>query len=370
MSTDKEILAALKLEIDDFSNVIDDDDNEDESGSAELYTISSFGVDHTVEGLVKRLRSNQYYIPKFQRKYVWSLIDASKFVESLLLGLPVPGIFLYKETDSQKHLVIDGQQRLKSLQRYYDGLFNEKKFKLSGLKSRWNGLAYADLVEDDRLRLDDAVVHATIFKQDNPNDNMDSVYEVFERINTGGMKLSPQEIRTCVAHGPFNDLLFQLNEAEPWRSIFGLRSIRLKDIELILRFFAFSACLDEYKKPMKTFLTKYMTDHRSLNQTQLDEMRKTWMEAISAVSLALTNRPFRPGGRAMNAALYDCFTVAVARNILEGQTATAAQIQRAYSGLIEDTDFITVISSSTSDEENVKKRFNFAFKYLKDACSS
>ena len=142
------------------------------------------------------LKKEQYKIPDFQRDYVWSKNDASKFIESLLLGLPVPGIFLYKEADSQTHLVIDGQQRRKSLQKYYKGLFGSQVFKLSGLKSKWNGKSYEELDEDDQTRLDDAIIHVTIFKQDTPTNNMDSVYEVYERINTGGMRLSPQEIRS------------------------------------------------------------------------------------------------------------------------------------------------------------------------------
>ena len=138
-----------------------------------------------------------------------------------------------------RHLVIDGQQRLKSLMAYFDGTFKEKKFRLSGLKTKWNELSIDELNDDDQIRLEDAVIHSTIFKQDSPSDNMDSVYEVFERINTGGVKLSPQEIRSCVAQGNFNDLLFTLNQNETWRAAFGPESIRLKDIELILRFFTF-----------------------------------------------------------------------------------------------------------------------------------
>lgn len=198
-------LKSLEDELDDLQNVEDDQGPEDdESIGADLYSISSFGVDLDVEALVKRLKNNTYYVPDFQRQYVWSQNDASKFVESLLLGLPVPGIFLYREADSNRHLVIDGQQRLKSLMKFSDGLFRERKFRLSGLKSKWNGLSYSELDDDDRDRLDQAIVHATIFKQDTPTDNMDSVYEVFERINTGGLKLSPQEIRSCVAYGEFN----------------------------------------------------------------------------------------------------------------------------------------------------------------------
>src|SRR5207247_11456077 len=87
------------------------------------YSISSYGADYPVDGLVQRLRAGSIFVPSFQRGFVWTLPQASQFVESLLLGLPVPGIFLSKEEKTQKLLVIDGQQRLKTLQFFYDGLW-------------------------------------------------------------------------------------------------------------------------------------------------------------------------------------------------------------------------------------------------------
>ncbi|KAJ30998.1 DUF262 domain-containing protein, partial [Sulfitobacter pontiacus] len=170
--------AALEEELGDISNVEDGQESEDEGSIAsDLYSISSFGVDLDVEALVKRLKNGTYHVPQFQRQYVWSQTDASKFIESLLLGLPVPGIFLYKESDT-RNLVIDGQQRLKSLLKYSSGLFRDKKFKLTGLKTKWDGLSYTELDDDDRNRLEQAVVHATVFKQDTPTESMDSVYDL------------------------------------------------------------------------------------------------------------------------------------------------------------------------------------------------
>src|SRR6476661_7447962 len=88
------------------------------------YDITSYGSDPDVEGLVRRLKREEVFIPDFQRDYVWKLPEASRFIESLLLGLPVPGIFLAREPETNKLLVIDGQQRLKSLEFFYSGHFN------------------------------------------------------------------------------------------------------------------------------------------------------------------------------------------------------------------------------------------------------
>lgn len=352
--------AALEEELGDLSNV-DDGQVADEDGSiaSDLYSISSYGVDLDAETLVKRLGKNTYYVPKFQRQYVWTQTDASKFIESLLLGLPVPGIFLYKETDT-KHLVIDGQQRLRSLQKYYSGLFRERKFRLTGLKSKWDGLSYEELTEEDQSRLDQAVVHATIFKQDTPSENMDSVYEVFERINTGGMKLSPQEIRSCVAHGEFNSLLFELNGNDIWREVFGKESIRLKDIELVLRFISFNENLENYERPMKKFLTDFMTANRDpLGETR-ERWQKEWSTLLDRLSTSLGSRPFRPSGRALNAAFFDSFTVALAKQIRADPDIPADRVKKAYDRLSENEEFMKAISSNTADGENVKTRFRLA----------
>src|SRR5712691_4738529 len=91
-----------------------------ENPGVRKFSISSYGADYTVDTLVKRMRGGAFRIPPFQRKFIWTLKHSSKFIESLLMGLPVPGIFLYKEANSNEHLVIDGQQRLLTLQMFYD----------------------------------------------------------------------------------------------------------------------------------------------------------------------------------------------------------------------------------------------------------
>src|SRR4051794_22340737 len=165
------------------------------------FNITFYGADYPVETIVQRMLRNDFFIPDFQRSYVWSQKQASRFVESLLYGLPVPGVFLYREPGTGRHLIIDGQHRLKTLQLFYSGNFGEKKFRLLDVARPWNGRTYEELEERDRLRLSDAIFHATIFKQEEPSEDDQSIYHVFERINTGGMRLSGQEIRTCLYYG-------------------------------------------------------------------------------------------------------------------------------------------------------------------------
>ena len=121
------------------------------------YDITSFGIDFDVEGLVRRLNDDDVTVPDWQRSYVWSIKQASSFIESLLFGLPVPGIFLGRDSDSGQLYVIDGQQRLKTLQFFYSGRFNEAHkasmimpFKLTGVDSRFEGLTFKDLSDTSR----------------------------------------------------------------------------------------------------------------------------------------------------------------------------------------------------------------------------
>ena len=103
------------------------------------FSITSYGADYTVDTLIARLKTEAFYVPTFQRRFVWSQRHASRFIESLLMGLPVPGIFLYKEAQTNRHLVVDGQQRLRTLQYFYSGLFLERKFRLAGVRKEWEG---------------------------------------------------------------------------------------------------------------------------------------------------------------------------------------------------------------------------------------
>ena len=115
------------------SNVSDDEQNIVDEAAADdkpaplRYAITSFGADFDIEGIVKRLERGQILIPSFERGDIWTIKEASRFIESLLLGLPVPGVFLAREETSNKFLVIDGQQRLKTLQFFYSGFFSPKE---------------------------------------------------------------------------------------------------------------------------------------------------------------------------------------------------------------------------------------------------
>jgi|CXWL01.1.fsa_nt_gi hypothetical protein len=333
---------------------VEDEATLDDAGTRH-FSITSYGADYTVDSLVKRMKGGAFIIPEFQRKFVWSQRHASKFIESLLMGLPVPGIFLYKQAETNKHLVIDGQQRLTSLRAFYEGLFGERKFKLVGVRQPWADKTYADLDPSDQLKLDDSIVHATIFQQEHAKDVLDSIYFVFERINSGGIRLSPQEIRNCVSHGSFLDLIKELNANGEWRAIYGPISRRLKDQELILRFLALYKRSSEYARPLAGFLNDFTEEHMNVDASKLGELRSAFVDTISAVRRGIGEKAFRPI-RAFNTAVFDSVMVGLARRVAQSPPPPPEKITEAYNLLLQNKAYQEFCARSTADEDFVKKR--------------
>ena len=344
---------------------IDDEIEEEDEQLPFKYAITSYGADYPVDGLVKRLKRGDVFIPSFQRKFVWPMPKASRFVESLLLGLPVPGIFLSREKETNKLLVIDGQQRLLTLQYFYEGVFSDsrRQFRLTGIASRFIDATYDTLGEDDRRRLDDSIIHATVVRQDEPSDDDSSIYMIFERLNTGGVQLSAQEIRACIYHGHFNELLRRLNNHEQWRNIYGKPHKRLRDQELILRFLALAYRGDDYAEPMKGFLNEFMGQYRCLSDDNSTRFARAFERTINCIYECLGKRAFRPV-RVVNAAVFDAVMVGVERRLRQGDITDLANLGTAYHELLKDDDFEEATERSTTSSGNVRKRIEVAIEYF------
>ncbi len=328
------------------------------------YAISSYGADYPVDSLVKRMRDGSIYVPKFQRKFVWDIKDASRFVESLLLGLPVPSIFLSKEWDTGKLLVVDGQQRLRSLLSFYDGIWESsgKEFRLKRVQPEFENLSYNTLRDEDRRQLDDAILHAIIFKQDEPSDDESSVYEVFQRLNTGGNILTPEEIRSAVHHsGQIRDLLEELNQYPPWREIYRSEDQRMRDQELILRFLALLYEGENYQKSMVMFLNSYMGKNRNLSAHDAAVMTEAFQGAINLILESIGDRSFRPI-RALNAAVFDSVMVGTAKRLQSGPVTDVQAFKEAYDKLLRSQDYLDMCGRGTASGERVRTRLDLATK--------
>lgn len=278
------------------------DEQDDFYSDDDLFKIQSWGADLSFRELISRYDEDELVKPELQRYYVWDKSEASRFIDSILLGLPVPSIFLAKTKD-EKLLIIDGYQRLMTVRDYVKGIFSKdgKVFKLSRTEkvhSKWRGKAFAELEDEEQRRIRNTTIHAIIFMQRSPLEGDTSLFQVFERINSSGRTLLPQEIRNCVYQGPFNSLLIAINENESWRRLFGKESKddRMRDVEFILRFFALSSdeILFNNDPPSRISLKKYLNQFmdRFNDSTFMEEFRNRFNNAIYKAEIAFGDSAF------------------------------------------------------------------------------
>lgn len=342
-------------------------EDEDYESAPPDYQISTYPADFTLEVLHQKWKEGEILIPDFQRRFVWKQVQASKLIESFLVGLPVPAVFLYSERKSQKFFVIDGQQRLKSIFYFFEGYFGpeaqgaRRVFRLTGLSqdSNFFNKAHEDLRDEDKRRLKNAVLRAFVVQQLDPADDT-SMYHIFERLNTGGTLLTNQEIRNCVYHGSFIGLLNDINTHPSWRSILGkdVPDTRRKDIELIARFFAMRD-VSAYKKPMKDFLSKFMRKNRDATQEVLETTREVFVQTCDKVKASLGEKPFhiRAG---LNAAVFDAVMTAFSNNL----NSVPGDIADRYTQRIGDDAFEKNTRTATTDVDTVKERLSQAENVL------
>lgn len=333
------------------------------------YDIASYPSDLTLSVLAEMWKNGDIVIPEFQRNFVWNIDQSSLLIESFLLGLPVPQVFFYVDQDN-KNLVIDGQQRLLSVVFYLGGYFGSESihgkqqvFRLSGLDDRspFAKKRFIDLDEAAQRKLKGAVLRAINIRQLNPKGEHTSVYHIFERLNTGGTPLKPQEIRNCVFRGGFATLLRELNNDENWRAIIGKATLdkHQKDVELLLRVFSLCQSSGKYEKPMKEFLNRAMDDNRAGTTQRVTWFTDRFKTATKRVVDQLGPKPFHIRGP-LNSSALDSVMCTIIENI---DTAPDDLAER-YKILRADEEFRAATFYGTSDVTVLQARFKVARKYL------
>jgi len=365
---------------DQILHVISDEQNDDYSND-DLYNITSWGADLSFRELISQYEEGALLKPELQRHYVWDKAEASRFIDSVLLGLPIPSIFLAKTVD-EKMLIIDGYQRIMTVYDFVRGIFtgDGKVFKLSNsekVNKRWRGKAFSELTESDQRKIRGTTIHAIIFVQKQPKDDDTSIYQVFERINTGGRTLLPQEIRNCVYQGSFNSLLIELNTNQKWRNLYGLPKpdSRMRDMEFILRFFALrSRKLLDSKEPGRISLKKYLNEFMGSGEvkrpTELDSMQKTFVQVFTLIHDRFGKEAFHNISpkkfiKKFNPTIFDSIAIstyiAVERGIddVEEQQYKSLRLQ-----LLQNQEYQDLIKIRTTDIERIQKRVSLALQHL------
>jgi hypothetical protein len=234
--------------------------------------------------------------PFYQRRERWDVQRQSRLIESFIMNVPVPPLFLY-EKDFNQYEVMDGQQRISALKAFYAG-----EYKLKGL-AVWhhlNGRTYSTLPSQIRQGLDRRSISYIVVLRESTQDEEDAVFlrqTVFERLNTGGVELAHQEIRNCLFQGTFNDMVIKLTQSDDFRDSFGMPRYtadetepnaaikkistyqKLEDAEIVLRFFALRHA-SKYTRGMHGFLDLYMNRARSFTKEDILLLRAIFQETI------------------------------------------------------------------------------------------
>ena len=347
---------------------------EEQYSNDDLYNINSWGADLSFREIISMYDEDELIKPELQRKYVWSKSEASRFIDSILLGLPVPSVFFAKEHD-ETMLIIDGFQRIMTVYDYVNGVFSGdgKTFKLSNteiINKRWRGKTFAELGVEDKRRIRNTTIHAIIFEQKYPK-NDTGMFQIFERINTGGRTLKSQEIRNCVYQGKCNDLLFNLNKNSNWRDILGMKDedSRMMDLELILRFFAMSDLI--YREESKSkqinlakYLNQYMSD-KTREENNIQYMYDLFTSMINACYKSYGKDSFKNlksdqnnFTNKINPAIYDAVSVATAYAIKNNVYDDNVNYKEKYICLLKNDDFKNVTSNRTTNIDNIIKRIS------------
>ena len=325
----------------------DDSENEDEI-QVDEYDITASPNDFNVMTLHNFVESGIVRIPSFQRNFVWDLGRASKLIESLILGLPVPQLFLY-EQERNRFLVIDGQQRLMSIYYFIKKRFPRKEKrsdlrnifdregrtpedildkdeyfqtfnlrlpeKLPDHKSKFKGLNYETLGEY-KTQFDLRPIRNIVVKQNVPSNDDSSMYEVFNRLNTGGVNLQPQEIRTSMYHSNFYEMLYRINTEKKWRRILQSTEpdLHMKDIEILLRGFAMLIDGENYAPSMLKFLNQFSKHCEGFSDEQNEYFENLFASFLNACADLPDNAFMNKKNNRFNIALYEAVFSAVNQN--------------------------------------------------------
>ena len=332
--------------------------------------------------------------PEYQRRLVWDAEKKSRFIESLLMNIPVPPIFLY-ETDLNRYEVMDGQQRLNTILEFYDN-----NLVLRGLET-WavlNGRTYAKCPPRIQRGLDRRRISANVLLAENIRDPKHADFirrTVFERLNTGGQQLNHQELRNSLYSGPLNELLIELagNRLfdETWdippyedhyRKSEGYISPelaanklfrRMKDCEIVLRFLAFREA-HRIKGSVRSILDNYMKENRDAPPSQIDDLQGAFLNSLRIAHAVFGQYTFRTrnsdGKWVLSQPLFDAVMVAVEK-LAQHENKLVAHKQKALDALLaamKRDEVYEIIVGRPNTATAIKSRISIIYELLKQFC--
>lgn len=334
------------------------------SDSSQEKMLSLYPLDYPFETLVSRINSKPAKLkldPDFQRKYKWDKDGwgrSSKFIESCLMRIPLPSCYFAEDEDGT-HMVIDGLQRLTTINRF----FNDE-FALEGLTTfkELEGKKFSEL-GSYQTDLETTTIRCIVLRKDNPKS---LIREIFSRLNQGAVELSDQEIRHAIYPGELDHLLAELGADDEIKR-FGLAdnsgSVRdgLEPEEQVLRYFAFSddTALSNFDSNLKSFLDNYMEKNSSLDAHEVIEHRERFLKALSTCKEIFGENVFvNPSVDRKRKGLvhYDLMMTTVGELDTEIARKYAAEIKTAYSTLCQSDEFKRTLSGGLQNKSSIQRR--------------
>jgi uncharacterized protein with ParB-like and HNH nuclease domain len=365
--------------------------------SIHQYELTSTPNDFNVKTLFDYIDRNPpvIKIPSFQRNYVWDIKRASKLIESLIIGLPVPQIFLYEERRNE-FLVIDGQQRLMSIYYFIKGRFPKlekrteirqiidlegtlptsilhnddffTKFNLvlpeqiPGQPNQFNKLNYETLGEY-QMQFELRPIRSIIVKPTSKQDDDDAIYEIFNRLNSGGMNVEKQEIRMSLYHSNFYMMLNRINMIEQWRKLLGLSTpdLHMKDVEYLLRGFAMLIEGDEYSaSSMVKFLNYFSKRAQKFTDEKVAYLERLFHSFLESCS-ELPSDSFKNLNDQFSITLFESIFAAVCFIPFQTESLVSGRVvYESVRSLRNDEMFRKAAERSTSNRANVRSRLQRA----------
>lgn len=369
----------------DIDNIIYEDESDNESKipyeiPKEVRKITTQAYDKSVADIVRMIDEKDIKLdPEYQRNYVWDNKKASMLIESIILNVPIPVIYVSQEEDDSWS-VIDGLQRLHSLKRFFDG-----KFRLSGLEilSELNKQDINTLNQKALRMLKNGLLRVIMITHDS---NEEIKYDVFMRLNTGSVHLTEQELRNCLYRGTLNVLLRDMSYNKEWQVLLGLKEPhkRMADRELALRFLAICQGWDVerkqikgYKGRMKVFLNDFMSQHQNINEKDKTKLHNLFNETVNKVTKVYGYDAFRLSSisrskeSAINRALMDILMLSSSQHSLEDLEKNKERINSClYSLIHENTDFANSLKIGTSDTKVITYRLELWCDKINEIISS
>lgn len=379
---------------DDYVNEADSDDF-----AIDEYDLSATPNDFNVATIYSFIEAGAVRVPEFQRSFVWDIKRSSKLIESLILGLPVPQVYLYEESRNQ-YSIMDGQQRLMSIFYFRKERFprRDKRAELRTIldssgaipesvwmddsyfmtfrlalpapapnkKSRFAGLTYSALGEYQR-QLDLRPLRNVIIKQNSPKGDRSSVYEIFNRLNTGGVNLRPQEIRSSIYHSDFYEMLYRINTLPAWRRLVNSPSpdLHRKDVEVLLRGFAFLINSDNYSGSISRFLGQFSSESMLFDDKKNEQLEELFHSFLVSCEQLPQDIFLNRHNKRFNLALYEAvFVAACLEPIKHNHTLVAPLTVGAIRDLGEDSQFLEASLQGTAHTSSVKTRLERAKHFI------